>query len=533
MNTSRFLTALLALAVCGVLGPAVAFADGPLNPGICEEEGKDLDPHRELRALSVQLRGVVPTLEEHAIVDLEGEVPPDLVEEWLASPEFADRVVRLHRGLLWNNIENVNVFNFRSGMTRSRTTSADPYRYWRSTPAIRYRGDRIPCLDQPAEWDANGNIVTYPNGDGTVAEGWVEVTPYWDPTTTLRVCAFDAQDTLVSPAGVDCSTLDGYEDLACGCGPDLAWCRYGTAPRVAPMEAMAKDVDLRIANNILADDSYLDIFTGRTGYVNGPLAFYLQNQTGIPNNVRVLPDPYEGVQIPDIPYTDTENYVPVDLGPTHSGILTSPAFLLRFQTNRSRANRFYTSFMCQPFQPPDAGLPAVEPDGVPTLDLQVRDGCKYCHALLEPAASHWARWTENGAGFLHEDGFPAFNEDCERCATTGEACSNECNRFYITDAVTAEEVAWFGWLESYEFRRDEHMGFPDEGPARLVYQSTIDGRLPECVASTAATWLLGRELDPEEQPWVEELAMEFTASGWSYRELVRAIVTSETWRRVQ
>ena len=527
----RVLSAMLAIVACAV--PAIAGADGGSDGGICEPEGKELDPHRTLRALSLQLRGVVPSLEEHAVVDLYGEVPDDLLDEWLSSPEFAQRVVRLHRDRLWNNISNVNLFNARSGLTRVRTDSSTPYRYYRRQQGDRYRGDQVPCLDQPAEFDVDGNIVTYPQQDGTELEGWVEVTPYWDTAETLRVCAFDAQEALVSPAGVRCDSTDGYEDLSCGCGPGLAWCRYGIDPIRRPVEAMAEDVDRRIASNIEADASYLELFTGRTAWVNGPLVHYLKYQTGVPANVRTTPSAYPDLPLPDLTWEDTDAWLPVELGPEHAGILTSPGFLLRFQTNRSRANRFYTSFMCQPFQPPDAGIPETDPAAVPTLDLQARDGCKYCHALLEPAASHWARWTENGAGFLTEDGFPAYDEDCARCATSDESCSSECSRYYVTSAVTPEENEWFGWLKSYEFRKDEHMGFPAQGPARLALQSTVDARFPECVASTAASWLLGREVGPEEQEWVEELAMSFIASGWSYRDLVREIVTSETWGRVQ
>lgn len=508
-----------------------AYAEEP--PVVCEDEGKDLDAYRQLRALSLQLRGVVPSVEEYAVVDLYGEVPDSLVDEWLASEDFAGQVVRHHRALLWNNIENVNLFNARSGMTRIRPNGSTPYRYWRNNQAVRYRGDNVPCLDQPAEFEADGSIVTYEQADGTTLEGWVEVAPYWNMGTTIRVCAFDAQEATVSPAGVRCDTTDGYEDLSCGCGPNLAWCRYGAGPRDAPVEAMAKDVDLRIQANILEDESYLDLFTGRRAFVNGPLVHYLRYQMGVPNGVRVQPDPYPDLPLPDLEYADEDVWMEIELGPEHSGILTSPAFLLRFQTNRARANRWYTSFMCQPFQPPDGGIPASDPESTPTLDLQVRDGCKYCHALLEPAASHWARWTENGAGFLSEDGFPAFDEDCHRCATTGEACSNECNRYYMTSALSEEELPWLGWLDSYEFRRDEHMDFPAGGPTRLVNQSTVDARFPECVASSTASWLLGREPSADEREWIQSLAMEFTASNWSYRELVRAIVTSETWRRVQ
>ena len=57
----------------------------------------------------------------------------------------------------------------------------------------------------------------------------------------------------------------------------------------------------------------------------------------------------------------------VEAGPAHAGVLTSPAYLLRFQTHRARANRFHVSFLCQPFVAPDGGLPATP--GAVTLEM--------------------------------------------------------------------------------------------------------------------------------------------------------------------
>ncbi len=61
----------------------------------------------------------------------------------------------------------------------------------------------------------------------------------------------------------------------------------------------------------------------------------------------------------------------------------------------------------------------------------------------------------------------------------------------------------------------------------------VDGRLPQCVARRTAEWLLGRELRTEEDPWLDDLTVGFTTSEFRYSELVREIVTSERYRRVQ
>ena len=52
-----------------------------------------------------------------------------------------------------------------------------------------------------------------------------------------------------------------------------------------------------------------------------------------------------------------DNWVLIQLDEEHAGVLTRPAYLIRFQTNRGRADRFYTNFLCQPFEPPEEGLP--------------------------------------------------------------------------------------------------------------------------------------------------------------------------------
>ncbi len=88
-------------------------------------------------------------------------------------------------------------------------------------------------------------------------------------------------------------------------------------------------------------------------------------------------------------------------------------------------------------------------------------------------------------------------------------------------------------LQSYEFRREEHQSFVEDGPARLVHQTTADGRFPACTARRTAEWLLGREIREDEQPWLDDLTFDFVQDGMRYRDLVRAIVVSQVYRRVR
>ena len=58
---------------------------------------------------------------------------------------------------------------------------------------------------------------------------------------------------------------------------------------------------------------------------------------------RNLESPLPIEELPDLTYTD-EQWVEIDLPEHSAGLLTSPAWLLRHQTNRGRANRIYSGF---------------------------------------------------------------------------------------------------------------------------------------------------------------------------------------------
>ena len=522
------------IAFMGMVWTALAFGPpafaGPANAEMyCAEDESTLDPHRLLRAWSLDLLGRLPSEEEVTLVDAAGRVPEELLEEWLVSPAFGQRVVRLHRGLLWNNVSNVNLFNAKASLTLADGSPA----LWRTNPAINYRGASVPCLDEAAEWDEYGQIKTTNMGGGVFQEGWVWVNPYWSPSTPVRICAFDAQDVLVTGEGTDCSSQEGFEDVACGCGPELRFCRRSPY-NLEIRESFSEDVDRRIAALIEEGRPYLDLFLEGRAYVNGPMVHYLRHQSKMATNPRVDPAPIPHELLPDLEFTDKE-WTEITLPDHHAGILSSIAFLLRFQTDRARANRFYNAFLCQPFQPPDSeeGLPVDDEISALEPDLQKRDGCKYCHGLLEPAAAYWGRWTEQGAGFLDPESFPPVASDCQACAATGISCSDACKRYYLVDALSASEIPFLGWLKAYVFRHEAHHDHVEVGPRLLAMGSVVDHKLPRCAARTAVQWLLGRAVDPSEEAWVEDLAFRFADGGYLYQDLVRMIVTSRTYRRVR
>jgi hypothetical protein len=500
--------------------------------GTCPQDGETwLEGEAYLRALSLDLRGVIPTADEYALLE-DGELPEDVLADWLVSEEFAWEVVRQHRKLLFPNVTDIRLISNRQRLD----TEGDVY--YRYLVAPHYRGGPVFCGDFEASWDEDGELITSVDEDGYTQEGWVWVEPYWDPNNPIKMCAFGAQEALVSPLGTDCGSYDSRYDPYCGCGPNLAFCdtpelgHNGGNPEPPVAMGIAGDVEQRVAHMITEQWSYLELLTGRTAYMNGPLVHFYRYQTRLPAHIRFHQVPVHEEDLPDLDFVeDADTWVPVELGPEQGGVFTSTQYLMKFQTRRARTNRFYTAFLCQPFQPPDGGIEGLNEDT--SLDLTTRPGCNYCHAVMEPAGAHWARWTEYGAGWLDPEVFPAHDPDCEWCATTGESCSQECDAYYVVEPISSEEDPYVGWLKSYEFLEERHYENAELGPAWLVQKTVEDGRLPDCVAQTTAEWLLGREVYDSEEAWVEELSAGFAASGFQYGELVRDIVTSDTYRRVE
>ena len=543
----------VAALIGAAIGAVVLSASEPaeaacLEPALCRPQQTRLDDHGFLRAASLDIRGVVPSPEEHARIEAEGiEV---LIDEWLATEEFQQRVVRRHQALLWANIRNqTRLYHFRRSLSRNNTTML-----WRAATQatrIEFRGGNVDCLDQPATFGADGRPTTTPGtdaeGNPVQREGYVMVEPYWAPGTQIKVCAFDAQAEPVSPTGRDCTSRAGISDAACGCGPNLRWCHTSTV-RNTVLAAFNEELDLRVASHIARDEPYHELLTSRTAYVNGPLSTFWRFHSNISNQLDLVPDAIDMGTVPmtdadlspgdltaapatAMHYADEDRWEEIMLPEQHAGLLTHPAYLLRFQTNRARANRFFNAFLCEPFQPPEGGIDLEDPVANLNPDVQQRPGCAYCHALLEPAAAHWGRWREQGGGYLTPELFPEYRDDCADCGRGLETCNDECRFNYVVRALSPEEEPYLGGLRAFQFLRDEHRANVEAGPAGLVRQGVADGRFTSCAVRNTAEWLFGRALSEEEEPLVRQVTSEFLVSDFRYRELVKAIVMSETYRR--
>jgi hypothetical protein len=510
------ITSTLALALILGLPPAA-------TAQVCA--GDDLqDSLQYLRRLSLDLRGRVPDYEELASVVTNRALDPAIVEGMLASEDFLHQLRAHHRDLLWTNVTaqrlNGAIWDIRSSGRAQGDVWYSPNR------ALQYRGGQVPCRAEPATFDAAGQPVAVadPNDARLRREGYVEVAPYWAPATRIKVCAFDAQtnlqaDTARGPVDCDRALAQG-----CGCGPNLAWCQARSAgTQLAITESMNEQL-LRYLERVVREGRpYTDAILGRDMDLNGPIAHWLRNQTGTGGNLLVA-GPEQNHPVPELAFTEVDTWTRVERGARHAGVLTMPGYLIKFASDRGRANRFYQAFLCTSFESNEPIPPATDAcHGEP--DLTKRCGCKGCHTAVEPAAAHWGRWAEAGSLALNEDLFPTVNP---ACTTAAGARSRLCQLFYFTEAdVTVPEVedAYVGTLRAYVYADEARRANIEAGPERLAQQAVDSGAFARCTVQQLWTRLMGRAPAPAEDAAVEALADDFAEGGYRLPDLVHALVT--------
>ena len=147
-------------------------------------------------------------------------MPEALLDQWLSSEEFAERIVKLHNGLLWNRLASSTAIQDTDFQLNKKNGV-----HWVRRRAEIYRGglDNTEHCGQEEAVLVDGLPVPVLDENGIVREGYVWVSPYWDPDNPIKVCAYDAQ-TIATSLGRVCQAKGAELDPACGCGPDLKWC---------------------------------------------------------------------------------------------------------------------------------------------------------------------------------------------------------------------------------------------------------------------------------------------------------------------
>lgn len=527
----------------------------------------DLEPTRLLRRLSLDLRNHVPTAEELAAAR-EG-VSEDVVDAFLNSEGFVQVMREHHADLVWPNLDTVELVP-NSHLLYPYPVGGGEVIYYSPLRAVLMRqvGDTqlyTPCRNEPATYDDEGNlnVEEVRVGDQVVAytEGYVEVEPYWAPGTTVKVCGFDALDNPVGRvcpgpserypfaesicrgivalerfleepyegSSISCNSAFAYLSPDCGCGPNLQNC--ATPQVVQTIASNLLEQQLRIVQEVVQEGgAYEEILTRNSIEWSGPAVHYMRYHA--PLVLDVYSGELEDWNLPDLDYTDSR-WVRAPRSNLHAGLLTSPGFLLRFATDRMRAHRYYNAFECRSFVP-SGPLPSPFEECSQNEDLTERCGCDSCHLTLEPLASHWGRFIENGFGELTQERYPN-DYAAAGCVPPVESAETfyRCIREYEVQP-TEQTRPYLGQLKAYVFRDPAEHDLIEQGPKRRVAEALGSGVLQECLAQRMWMEFMRREPTPDEfREVIPELVNVFEESGRDVKALVKAIVTHPAYGRLQ
>jgi hypothetical protein len=535
------------------------------DEAICSA-AKPLDGNRLLRRLSLDLRNRVPTGAEIDAQRGQSGVPAGKIDEYLASPELIQVMRRYHASLLWPNLDQVELVPDTHVLYPFEMTPGDPI-YLSFLRAVFVRtapnGNLyVPCKNEPAQFDPDGNLIVEPvmMGSEIIAyqEGYVMVEPYWAPGTQIKVCGLDALDattSVVCPGPLErypfvdpiCDQFQTYADFVqapfrrtdvacnsplaifapgCGCGPNLIYCQTPETyalTRTSLLEQMGRIVDRVIQEG----RPYHEVMTDPVVEYNGPISHYLEYQSTLSFDLFGGAD--ETFAVPSIPFTDAA-WRPMARTGRHSGVLTTPGYLLRFATLRGRAHRFYNAFECSAFIP-NGPLPSPFEPCSQHEDLTKRCGCDACHKTLEPMASHWGRFTEYGYSHLDDVRYPT--QGGLQCTPPLQDVMQlfRCFRLYELDPV-GEEVPYQGLLNAYVFRTPEERINIDEGPSRLAGASVSSGRFSSCTTRKMWAYFMRRDPTPDEEANVlPDIEASFVASDYDLKTLIRSIVSGPAYGR--
>lgn len=517
---------------------------------------REMPLERQLRRLSIDLRGTVPDVPEYEALEGETAIPDDVIDAYLDSDELRVQLRRYHEDLLWTNPSTALGDVGFSLSSQNFPGTGVVYFVPSQGKRKAYRGGdgTHNCQDKPQSelgYDASGAPIAEPIGaDGTgpySAEGWVEVHPYWesDPNKTIKVCAFDAQTAETYPgtdpsgAAVDlsCDHVLANGRKECGCGPDLRYCMLTSVVEPAVLSSMREQLLRLVDDHTKGNRAYSDLLLTKRSWVNGPLVHYYkylgQRQTF--SRTQNLYSASDG-ELPDLPFTAVDTWVEVKREAPHSGILTLPAYLLRFQTNRGRANRYRIAFEGQFFQPPEPKDSNCAPEGD---DLTGRCVCRGCHVTLEPMAAYFGQLVEAGTTSLR---------DFEREYPTAKACQQGmlpasqawCDRFYVRkpDPVDPDILPYA--LKALRYADAEHPDVQphfDAGPAALAKADIDSGLFHEVATRYLFEYLMKRPVNADptspdyEGELIGDLAKDFRVHD-NFKVLIKALVKLPQYRRM-
>lgn len=357
-------------AILSVFGTAV--------PSLADDT---TDTTAQLRFLSVAIRDRLPTVDEakraYQATDKEDELT-SLVGQWLASPEHKARVER-H----FNDMFGVGPYVF----------LADG-----ATDLVQYPTEPG---EAPADLSTNG-VWHLPKDVKTSCGTPVQANAWWSDTP-IMICPTAVSAAISFGGGsIRCSdpfSANGMRHASCGCGPEQILC-YPRHLKKNATVAVAREFAQRARYAYEQDLDWLTVFGGDQFYGDRWLYHHYLYQDKIAWMLQV-PSAGELAFLKSLPVDGSRRLATF---PTtvreRSGVVTSPAFLRRFNNFRSRVRAITEQLLCRDIDP------SLNTSGISTFvntDLSdfdrahgTQSGCAGCHYAMDNSGSTLLGWSDMG-----------------------------------------------------------------------------------------------------------------------------------------
>jgi len=201
-----------------------------------------------------------------------------------------------------------------------------------------------------------------------------------------------------------------------------------------------------------------------------------------------------------------------DDGRPMAGVLSSTSLWTRYPSaglnaNRHRANNLSRMFLCddyltRPVVFTQAQIAELSDGGDPNEVIAGTASCQSCHSTLDPIAAHFF-------GFWWE----AEPEDLVAMTTYNPGDEG------LYAGVISGDPGWFGR--------------PTAGLRDLATSLSVDERFYDCTVQTVVEGLTQRETSDADWSLMQSHKDAFVSSNLNFRELVRSVVTSETYLATQ
>lgn len=276
------------------------------------------------------------------------------------------------------------------------------------------------------------------------------------------------------------------------CGQDLSKCfirsseedearnaELGTTEnfdsRFAVMRSLSRQAAGLATAVVVNNFPYTKILEPGLTAVDGAIAhFYSQKHHFRINELDLDPeivDILSRVSLPDTRYKLLKTSA---TNPNTGGILSTFGWLRRYDKNRTRGNELYKRLLCRDFT---ADLPRVFPQD--PGNLRETEGCKGCHATLDPLADFFKAWGEGA------------------------------------DLYSGRQA-----LVSTEFAGKQGTTLAD-----LAHIIRSDEAFATCTVQNVWGWLIGRKFYTDEEPLRTAFKDYFISTNYNFKELVYAVAT--------